>query len=98
MMARANGNERAGVSQKKHQVHEPDSFTAQLDIYIFDRRSLDPPTLKQLTGHTLTTHERITLITTIFSDHDHVEMVGSLLRDDAQNVIDAIDEVNTCTF
>jgi hypothetical protein len=50
-----------------------------------------------LIGNTLSTRDRISLITTIFSDHDQVEMVGNLCGDDAQSFIDVIDEVSVCT-
>ena len=40
-------------------------------------------------------HERISLITTVFSDHAQIWMVGNLSRDDAQNFIDMVDEVGT---
>ena len=49
-------------------------------------------------SHTLTPHERISLITMIFSDHAQVGMVGNLSRDDAQNFIDVIDEVSATHF
>jgi hypothetical protein len=38
------------------------------------------------------------LITTIFSDNSQVDMVKNLSGEDAQNVIDVIDEVSTCTW
>jgi hypothetical protein len=49
-------------------------------------------------SHTLALHERISLITMIFSDHTQVGMVGNLGRDDAQNFIDVIDEVSAAHF
>jgi hypothetical protein len=59
----------------------------------------NPPAWKQLISHALsTTDERIYLITKIFSDPDHVNLAKNILGDDAQNVIDAIDEVNTFAF
>jgi hypothetical protein len=59
--------------------------------------SEDPP-WKRLISHTLTTHERISSITIIFSDRNLVEMVGNLIGDDAQTLINMIDEVNACTL
>ena len=56
------------------------------------------PTWKQLITHTLATHERISLIITIFSDHIQTKMVNRLDGDDAQAFIDAIDEVRSCTI
>jgi len=56
------------------------------------------PAWKRLIGHTLATHERISLIATIFSDPNQVEMVGELSGDDAQSFIDAIDEVSSRTI
>ena len=58
----------------------------------------EDPAWKQLISDTITTDERISLITLIFSDHDHVKMAEDLSGNDAQNVIDAIDEVSTFTF
>ena len=51
------------------------------------------PAWKRLISYTLTTGERIPLITTIFSDRDEVEMVRNLSGDDAQTFIDMTDEV-----
>jgi len=53
------------------------------------------PAWKRLIGHTLATHERISLIATIFSDPNQVEMVGQLSGDDAQSFINTIDEVSS---
>jgi len=49
-------------------------------------------------SHTIATHERISLATTIFSDHNQVKTVGQLSGDDAQNFIDVIDDVSPCTI
>ena len=38
--------------------------------------------------------ERISLITAIFSDHDQVTVVGNLQGDDAQALVDVINQVN----
>ena len=43
-------------------------------------------------------HERISLISTVFSDHDEGEMVRNLSGDDAQNFVNMIDEVSTAYF
>jgi len=58
----------------------------------------NPPAWKTLISKTLTTHERVSLITTIFSDRDQVEMVSHLSGGDAQTFVDAIDEVSLSTF
>jgi len=58
----------------------------------------DTPTWKQLITHTLATHERISLITTIFSDHTQTEMVRHLRGNDAQAFVDSIDRVRSCTI
>jgi hypothetical protein len=55
------------------------------------------PAWKRLISHTLVTHERISLITTIFSDDNQVEMVRDLSGDDAQTFINTIDEVSLYT-
>ena len=49
-------------------------------------------------NHAFTTHERIYLITRIFSDRDQVDMVRNLSGDDAQNFIDMMDEVSLHTI
>lgn len=58
----------------------------------------EDPAWKRLTSLPFTTPERISLITQIFSDDDEVLVVEKLHGDDAQNFIDVIYEVNTCTF
>ncbi|KAF9643889.1 kinase-like protein [Thelephora ganbajun] len=55
----------------------------------------DPPVWKQLIGHPFSTDERISLLTSIFSDNNEIEMVRHLSRDDAQVFIDVIDEAPT---
>ena len=52
------------------------------------------PAWKQLISHTLAADERISLITTIFSDHNQIGVVEQLSGDDAQTFIDTIDEVS----
>ena len=54
-----------------------------------------PPTWKRLIGQVLTAQERISLITTIFSDRNEIGVVQSLCGDDAQSFIDALDEVHS---
>ncbi|KAF9644879.1 kinase-like protein [Thelephora ganbajun] len=56
-------------------------------------RGIDCPAWKRLISDTLAIHERISLITVIFSDHNQVKMVGNLSGDDAQAFVDKIDEV-----
>ncbi|KAF9642914.1 kinase-like protein [Thelephora ganbajun] len=54
----------------------------------------DPPAWKRLIGHTLSTNEHISLITSLFSDRSEVEVLENLSGDDAQAFIDVIDEEN----
>lgn len=58
----------------------------------------DIPTWKNLITHTLTTHERVSLITMIFSDRDQTETVRRLNGDNAQTFIDTIDKVRSYTI
>jgi hypothetical protein len=58
----------------------------------------EDPAWKRLIGDTVATHERISLVSAIFSDRHQVEMVGNLFGDDAQSFIDVIDEVSACTL
>ena len=48
---------------------------------------------QRLVGHTLNTHDRISLIATIFLDNDRIQMVEHVSGVDAQTLIDVIDEV-----
>jgi len=48
---------------------------------------------KRLTSRELTTRERISLITTIFSNDNEIGVVQSLRGGDAQAFIDVADEV-----
>ena len=58
----------------------------------------EDPDWKRLISNTLVTHERISLIETIFSDSNQVEVVKQLSGDDAQSFIDTIDEVISRTL
>jgi hypothetical protein len=58
----------------------------------------EEPAWKRLISHTLATHERFPLITAIFSDRDQIEVVEKLSGDNAQNVINVIDEASTCVL
>jgi hypothetical protein len=59
----------------------------------------DIPAWKQLITQTsLVADERISLITTIFSDPDQVEMVSNLSGGDAQAFVDKIDEASSHTI
>ena len=64
--------------------------------FFYPSTSSELPAWKQLISRTSTTDERISLITTIFVDRDQVEMVMRLSGDDAQTVVDVIDEVRPC--
>ena len=60
------------------------------------RTRSDLPSWKHLILSPLATHERISLITTIFSNQDEVEAVRHLSGEDAQMFIDAIYEA--CSY
>lgn len=53
----------------------------------------NPPAWKLLIADTLPPNERIPLITSIFSDHDELEVFKYLPTDEAQAFIDVVDEV-----
>ena len=55
----------------------------------------DPPDWKRLISDTLDTRERVSLITTIFSEQNGLEMVRHLRGEDAQAFVDAIDKVRS---
>ena len=54
----------------------------------------EDPEWKQLITHPLAAHERRSLVITIFSDRNQIEMVGHLSGDDAQRFVDVVDEVS----
>jgi len=54
----------------------------------------EEPAWKRLISHTLTAHERMSVIATIFSDDTQVETVRQLSANDARTFIDRIDEVS----
>ena len=56
------------------------------------------PWKRLISDITLSKHERVSLITCIFSDSNEVESVRLLSGDDAQAFIDVIDEVSVHTF
>ena len=56
------------------------------------------PTWKRLISRELTTHKRISLITTIFSEDIEIWIVQSLCGDDAQAFTDVADEVLSHTL
>ena len=58
----------------------------------------DPPAWKRLISRTLTTQERVSLITTIFSERDGLEVATFLSGEDAQAFIDVVDEVRPHTL
>jgi len=57
---------------------------------------LKPPAWKRLISSTVAPHERVALITGIFSDQKEVETIRNLCGDDAQTFVDLIDEVRRC--
>jgi hypothetical protein len=76
-------------------------------FYLADRRFIeliifitysDPPSWKQLINDSLSMNERISLMMSIFSDHDEVEVVGRLSGEHAQTFVDLIAEVGTFTL
>ena len=60
-------------------------------------RSEVPP-WKRLISGALTTNERTSLIMTIFSDSNQVEIIKHLSGDDAQTFVDTVDDVSSRTF
>jgi len=71
------------------------SFIQEIILHEFDRflTHSDLPAWKRLINSTLPTPECISLIVSIFSDRNEVEIVGHLCGDDAQSFVDAIDGV-----
>lgn len=55
----------------------------------------DRPTWKSLINNDFPAHERISLITMIFSSSNQVRMVRSLSGNDAQAFVDEIDNVGS---
>ena len=51
------------------------------------------PAWKPLISCPLSTNERIPLIAAVFSDHKGAEVARDLGRDDAQSLVDVVDEV-----
>ena len=51
------------------------------------------PAWKRLINRPLTSKERISLITDIFSDRDETEIVKNLSGEDARSFVDVIDQV-----
>jgi len=58
----------------------------------FNPTGFDPPGWKRLIRVPLSTNERISLIATIFSSRDEVEMARDLCGEDAQASVDVIYE------
>ena len=58
----------------------------------------EDPVWKRLIDHLLSTNERISLITTIFLDHNQIETVEQLYGENAQTFVDTIDEVSRHTM
>jgi hypothetical protein len=58
----------------------------------------DRPTWKSLISDTLPTHERISLVTMIFSVSSQVKMVQNLSGEDAQAFVDKIAEASSHTI
>ncbi|KAF9643876.1 kinase-like protein [Thelephora ganbajun] len=52
----------------------------------------DPPAWKRLISHPSSTNERISLLTSIFSERNEVKMIRHLSGDDARALVDVIDE------
>lgn len=55
---------------------------------------LEPLALKQLTGSILAKHERLSLITTLFLDHDRIQTLENLSGEAARTFIDVVDEAS----
>jgi len=58
---------------------------------------LGMPAWRRLINHTFSPHEAIPLIEAMFMTEDEVEMIGCLRGDDAQTLINVIDEVGCYT-
>jgi len=58
----------------------------------------NPQAREPLISRSLSTHERVSLIKSIFSDCDKAKEVEGLSGDDAQTFIDVISEVSAYTF
>ena len=56
-------------------------------------RCSDIPVWKHLIDRPLTTDERVSLMTDLFSDRDEIEALKNLSAGDARSFIDVIDEV-----
>jgi hypothetical protein len=52
-----------------------------------------PPGWKHLISGSLATHERASMITTIFSNRDEIDTIRNLCGDDAQTIVNVIYEV-----
>ena len=72
----------------KLRIYLPDCFLTRRRI----------PAWKRLIDHPLTTAERVSLITDLFSDHDETEAVKHLSGDDAQSFVEVVDEVIPHSF
>ena len=59
---------------------------------------MSPPPWKQLIDHSLSMDERISLLTSTVTNPDEVEIMERLCGNDAQALIDVIDEVNFHNF
>ena len=57
----------------------------------------DLPAWKRLISDHLSVDERTSLITSVFSDSEEVEVVASLPKNDAQAFVDMIDKVTSHT-
>lgn len=80
------------------QLHSLDRSSPNLHDQLSDAHLPNSPTWKRLISGTLAADERISLITTIFSDDDEGKKVRNVSGDDAQAFIDMIDEVSLCTL
>ena len=56
------------------------------------------PAWKRLTNHVLSTHERVSLLASIFTDRNEVEVAEHIFGDDAQIFVDVVDEVSIFTL
>ena len=73
--------------------HDPPSGLHDSPAVVSVHPNPDPPGWKKLIGGPLTTHERATLIVTIFSNRDEIEVIKQLCGDEAQTFVDVIYEV-----
>ncbi|KAF9645728.1 kinase-like protein [Thelephora ganbajun] len=85
--------ENLGTLMQRCWDHDPHLRPTASEVLEVLLTPADPQAWKRLISHTLSTSERISLITSIFSDRDEVEVLRNLSGNDAQALINVMDEV-----